>query len=87
MGRVDDQMLVYSLRNATIDGRTELNLTPLELLDRLAKLITPPQMELELSQANPTADGWAINDDQAVGGPDEWPDMDQTASEGNDTWE
>jgi hypothetical protein len=36
LGRVDDQMLVYSLRKATVDGRTELYLTPLELLDRLA---------------------------------------------------
>jgi len=36
LGRLDDQMLVYSLRKATVDGRTELYLTPLELLDRLA---------------------------------------------------
>ena len=36
LGRVDDQMLVYSLGKATLDGRTELYLTPLELLDRLA---------------------------------------------------
>ncbi len=28
----------------TLDGRTELYLTPLELLDRLAKLITPPRI-------------------------------------------
>ncbi len=28
MGRLDDQMLVYSLRKATVDGRTELYLTP-----------------------------------------------------------
>ncbi len=44
LGRVDDQMLVYSLRKATVDGRTELYLTPLELLDRLARLITPPRI-------------------------------------------
>ena len=44
LGRVDDQMLVYSLRKATVDGRTEIYLTPLELLDRLAKLITPPRI-------------------------------------------
>jgi len=37
-------MLVYSLRKATVDGRTELYLTPLELLDRLARLITPPRI-------------------------------------------
>jgi hypothetical protein len=41
LGRLDDQMLVYSLRKAKVDGRTELYLTPLELLDRLAELITP----------------------------------------------
>ena len=28
----------------TVDGRTELYLTPLELLDRLARLITPPRV-------------------------------------------
>jgi len=44
LGRLDDQMLVYSLRKATVDGRTELYLTPLELLDRLAQLITPPRI-------------------------------------------
>ncbi len=27
-----------------MDGRTEIYLTPLELLDRLAKLITPPRI-------------------------------------------
>ncbi len=35
--------LVYRLRKPTIDGRTELILTPLELLDRLAHLVTPPR--------------------------------------------
>ncbi len=44
LGRASDQMLVYSLRKATVDGRTELYLTPLELLDRLAQLITPPRI-------------------------------------------
>ena len=44
LGRVDDEMLVYSLRKSTVDGRTELYLTPLELLDRLARLITPPRI-------------------------------------------
>jgi len=44
LGRASDQMLVYSLRTATADGRTEFYLTPLELLDRLAKLITPPHI-------------------------------------------
>jgi hypothetical protein len=44
LGRLNDETLVYSLRKPTIDGRTELILTPLELLDRLSKLITPPRV-------------------------------------------
>ncbi len=44
LGRVSDEVLVYSLKKPTIDGRTELYLTPLELLDRLSKLITPPRV-------------------------------------------
>ena len=44
LGRVSDEMLVYSLKKPTSDGRTELYLTPLELLDRLSKLITPPRV-------------------------------------------
>ncbi len=34
----------YSLCKPTFEGRTELLLTPLELLDRLSKLITPPRI-------------------------------------------
>lgn len=34
---------VVRLRKPTVDGRTELILTPLELLDRLANLVTPPR--------------------------------------------
>ena len=44
LGRLNDETLVYSLRKPTVDGRTELVLTPLELLDRLSKLITPPRV-------------------------------------------
>ena len=44
LGRLDDETLVYSLRKPTLDGRTELILTPLELLDRLAHLVTPPRI-------------------------------------------
>jgi len=44
LGRLDDEHLVYSLRKPTVDGRTELVLTPLELLDRLARLVTPPRI-------------------------------------------
>ena len=44
LGRLDDEHLVYSLRKPTVDGRTELILTPLELLDRLAHLVTPPRI-------------------------------------------
>ena len=44
LGRLDDELLVYRLRKPTLDGRTELILTPLELLDRLAHLVTPPRI-------------------------------------------
>ncbi len=46
----------------------------------------PPQMEMDLSPENPPAEDWAMDDDQAAG-TDEWPDMDQTAGTGGDTWE
>jgi len=41
---LNDTTLVYSLRKPTLDGQMELVLTPLELLDRLSKLITPPRI-------------------------------------------
>jgi len=41
---LNDTTLVYSLRKPTLDGRMELVLTPVELLDRLSKLITPPRI-------------------------------------------
>jgi len=44
LGRLNAEILVYSLRKPTLDGRTELILTPLELLDRLAHLVTPPRI-------------------------------------------
>ncbi len=44
LGRLDDQHLLYSLRKPTLDGRTELILTPLEFLDRLAMLVSPPRI-------------------------------------------
>jgi hypothetical protein len=44
LGRLNDQLLVYNLQRATADGRTELLLTPAELLDRLAQLVTPPRI-------------------------------------------
>jgi hypothetical protein len=44
LGRAGDDLLVYSLKRPTLDGRTEIYLTPLELLDRLAQLITPPRI-------------------------------------------
>ena len=44
MGRLNDKTLVYSLRRPTVDGRTELLLTPTELLDNLAQLVTPPRL-------------------------------------------
>jgi hypothetical protein len=44
LGRLNEQTLVYSLRRPTADGRTELLLTPIELLDLLAQLVTPPRL-------------------------------------------
>jgi len=44
LGRLDDERLIYSLRKPTLDGRSELILTSLELLDRLARLVTPPRI-------------------------------------------
>ncbi|MBK8167567.1 MAG: transposase [bacterium] len=44
LGRLNEQTLVYSLRRPTADGRTELLLTPLELLDLLAQLVTSPRL-------------------------------------------
>ena len=44
LGRLNQDTLVYHLRKPTVDGRTELVLTPLELLDHLAQLVTPPRV-------------------------------------------
>ena len=44
LGRLNADTLVYRLRKPTVEGRTELTLTPLELLDRLSKLVTPPRI-------------------------------------------
>ena len=44
LGRLDAEHLVYCLRKPTLDGRSELILTPLQLLDRLAHLVTPPRI-------------------------------------------
>jgi hypothetical protein len=44
LGRLNQDQLVYRLRKPTADGRTELLLTPLELLDHLAQLVTPPRV-------------------------------------------
>jgi hypothetical protein len=44
LGRLNDETLVYRLRRPTVDGRTDLILTPLELLDQLAHLVTPPHI-------------------------------------------
>jgi len=48
LGRLDDEHLAYRLRKPTMDGRTELILTPLELLDRLAWLVTPPRQPMRI---------------------------------------
>ena len=42
--QVGDDQLVYRFPKPQPDGRTELRLTPLELLERLAALIPPPRL-------------------------------------------
>ncbi len=44
LDRLNDEQLFYSLRKPTLDGRRELILTPMELLERLSKLVTPPRV-------------------------------------------
>jgi hypothetical protein len=44
LGRLNDELLFYRLRRPALNGRTELILTPLELLDRLAHLVIPPRI-------------------------------------------
>ena len=44
LGRLNQEQLVYHLRKPTADGRTELVLSPLELLDHLAQFVTPPRV-------------------------------------------
>jgi hypothetical protein len=44
LGRLNEQTLIYSLRRPTADGRHELLLTPIKLLDLLAQLVTPPRL-------------------------------------------
>jgi hypothetical protein len=52
LGRLNDELLVYRLRMPTMDGRTALILTPLELLDRLAHLVTPPRIHKRATSAS-----------------------------------
>ena len=67
LGRLDPEWLVYSLRKPTVDGRTELILTPLELSDRLAHLVTPPrnhrsrQRNSVLTSDHPTLPGSPVS--------------------------
>ena len=42
--QVRDDQLVYRLPRPQPDGRSELRLTPLELIERLAALISPPRL-------------------------------------------
>ncbi len=44
LSRLNDETLVYALRKPTPGGHMELILTPLELLDRLSKLVSPPRI-------------------------------------------
>ena len=42
--QLGDDQLVYRFAKPQPDGRTELSLTPLELIERLAALIPPPRI-------------------------------------------
>jgi hypothetical protein len=44
LGQAEDQALIYRLPKPMPNGQTQLRLTPLELLDRLAALIPPPRV-------------------------------------------
>jgi len=39
-----DARLIYALPRPAHDGRTAIRVSPLELLDRLARLIPPPRV-------------------------------------------
>ena len=93
LGRLNDETLVYHLRKPTLDGRTELILTPLELLDRLSKLVTPPRIHKHrycgvlAPNAPARAPPQAEMDFDQADGPVEWLEMDQTAGATDDSWE
>jgi hypothetical protein len=42
--QLNESTLVYHLRKPTLDSHTELILKPVELLERLSQLITPPRI-------------------------------------------
>ena len=42
--QLNESTLVYHLRKPTLDGHTEIILKPVELLEQLSKLITPPRI-------------------------------------------
>ena len=44
LAQVGEDQLVYRFAKPLPDGRTELRLTPLELIERLAALIPPPRL-------------------------------------------
>jgi len=49
-----------------VDGRTELTFTPLELVDRLSKQITPSQVEMGFDQVD-EGDVWPDLEMKLVG--------------------
>ena len=60
LGRLNDNLLVYRLRRPTLDGRTEILLSPLPFLARLVDLLAPPRKHRHryfgvLAPAGPTA--------------------------------
>ena len=70
-GRLGGDLRVYRLRKPTTDGRTELLMTPRQLLDRLAQLVTPPRRHMHPYCGVLAPDAgweWPHRTDQRTGG-------------------
>jgi hypothetical protein len=57
--QLNESTLVYHLRKPTPEGHTEIILKPVELLERLSKLITPPN-DTSNSFRRTAAHCWAL---------------------------
>jgi hypothetical protein len=53
---IDDEHLRYQLSKPQPDGTTELSLTPLELIDRIAALVPPPRVHRHRYQGRARAE-------------------------------